>query len=100
MPFAQLARIACYSGTGAVIIGNGYSSYGVEPLDLNNGIGNGGTSYSFTAQTAKVGVDMETGQIQVTGFHHCLRLRPLVEPANGGRANRGWGDSGTWADDL
>ncbi len=68
MPFGRLARIACYSGTGAVILGTGYSSYGVEPLDLDSGIGNGGTSYSFTAQTAKVGVDVETGKITVSDF--------------------------------
>lgn len=68
MPFSRLARIACYSGSGAVIIGNGYSGYGLEPLDFNTGIGNGGTSYSFTAQLAKVGVDMETGQVKVTDF--------------------------------
>jgi len=47
MPFSRLARIACYSGSGAVIIGKGYSGYGLEPLDFNTGIGNGGTSYSF-----------------------------------------------------
>ncbi len=66
MSFDKLARIACYSGTGAVIFGTGYSSYGLEPLDLTTGIGNGGTSYSFTAQTARVGVDAETGKIIVT----------------------------------
>ncbi len=68
MPFGRLARIACYSGTGAVILGTGYSSYGVGPLDLDSGIGNGATSYSFTAQTAKVGVDVETGEIIVSDF--------------------------------
>ncbi len=68
MPFSKLARIASYSGTGAVILGRGYSSYGIDPLDLTNGIGNGGTSYSFTAQSAKVGVDMDTAKIGVTDF--------------------------------
>jgi 4-hydroxybenzoyl-CoA reductase subunit alpha len=80
MPFAQLARVACYSGTGAVIIGNGYSSYGVGPLDLTNGIGNGGTSYSFTAHSAKVGVDMETGQIRVTDFTIASDCGRLLNP--------------------
>lgn len=82
MPFERLVRIACYSGTGAVILGTGYSSYGIEPLDLQKGIGNGGTSYSFTAQTVKVGVDMGTGKIKVKDFviaSDCGRLlNPLV----------------------
>jgi 4-hydroxybenzoyl-CoA reductase subunit alpha len=80
MPFGKLARIACYSGTGAVILGTGYSSYGVEPLDLNSGIGNGGTSYSFTAQTAKVGVDMETGEVFVTDFVIASDCGRLLSP--------------------
>ena len=80
MPFSRLARIACYSGTGAVILGTGYSSYGVEPLDLTSGIGNGGTSYSFTAQTAKVGVDSETGKIIVTDFTIASDCGRLLNP--------------------
>jgi len=80
MPFDKLARIACYSGTGAVILGTGYSSYGLEPLDLTNGIGNGGTSYSFTAQSARVGVDMETGKITVTDFTIASDCGRLLSP--------------------
>jgi 4-hydroxybenzoyl-CoA reductase alpha subunit len=80
MPFSRLARIACYSGTGAVILGTGYSSYGVEPLDLNTGIGNGGTSYSFTAQSARVGVDTETGKITVTDFTIASDCGRLLSP--------------------
>jgi len=80
MPFDRLARIACYSGTGAVILGTGYSSYGIEPLDLTNGIGNGGTSYSFTAQSAKVGVDVETGKITVTDFTIASDCGRLLSP--------------------
>ena len=68
MPFDRLAKIACYSGTGAVILGTGYSSYGSEPLDFQTGRGGNGVNYSFTAHTARVGVDMETGQITVTDF--------------------------------
>jgi 4-hydroxybenzoyl-CoA reductase alpha subunit len=80
MPFGRLARIACYSGTGAVILGTGYSSYGVGPLDLERGIGNGGTSYSFTAQTARVGVDTETGKIIVTDFVIASDCGRLLSP--------------------
>lgn len=80
MSFRQLARIACYSGTGAVILGTGYSSYGIGPLDLNKGIGNGGTSYSFTAQTARVGVDMETGKIATTDFTIASDCGYLLSP--------------------
>ena len=80
MPFNRLARIACYSGTGAVILGSGYSSYGLEPLDLTTGIGNGGTSYSFTAQSARVVVDMETGKITVTDFTIASDCGRLLSP--------------------
>jgi CO/xanthine dehydrogenase Mo-binding subunit len=80
MPFGKLARIACYSGTGAVIMGTGYSSYGIEPLDLTNGIGNGGCSYSFTAHTARVGVDMETGKITTTDFTIASDCGRLLSP--------------------
>jgi CO/xanthine dehydrogenase Mo-binding subunit len=80
MPFIKLARIACYSGTGAVIMGTGYSSYGLEILDLANGIGNGGTSYSFTAHTARVGVDMETGQVTTTDFTLASDCGRLLSP--------------------
>jgi 4-hydroxybenzoyl-CoA reductase alpha subunit len=80
MPFIQLARIACYSGTGAVIMGTGYSSYGIEHLDLAHGIGNGGTSYSFTAHTARVGVDTETGKITVKDFTIASDCGRLLSP--------------------
>ena len=80
MPFSKLARIACYSGTGAVILGTGYSSYGIEPLDLTTGIGNGGTSYSFTSQSARVGIDMETGKITITDFVIASDCGRLLSP--------------------
>jgi 4-hydroxybenzoyl-CoA reductase alpha subunit len=80
MPFSKLARIACYSGTGAVILGTGYSSYGLEPLDLTAGIGNGGTSYSFTSQSARVGIDMETGKITITDFVIASDCGRLLSP--------------------
>jgi 4-hydroxybenzoyl-CoA reductase subunit alpha len=80
MPFIKLARTACYSGTGAVILGTGYSDYGIEHLDLTSGTGNGATSYSFTAHTARVGVDMETGQITVTDFTLASDCGRLLSP--------------------
>jgi 4-hydroxybenzoyl-CoA reductase subunit alpha len=61
MPFRKLAQIACYSGSGAVILGTGFSQYGIEVLDFDKGLGNCGTSYSFTSQLTAVDVDMETG---------------------------------------
>jgi 4-hydroxybenzoyl-CoA reductase subunit alpha len=80
MSFDRLARIASYSGTGAVILGTGYSSYGLEPLDLNTGTGNGGTSYSFTAHSARVGVDLETGEITVPDFTIASDCGRLLSP--------------------
>ncbi len=98
MPFTKLARIASYEGPGAVIIGRGYSVYGIEPLDFNTGTGNGGVSYSFTAQTVGLGVDMETGKIDVNDFtiaHDCGRpLDPItVEAQNEGGAIQGMGQA-------
>ena len=94
MSFDKLAKIASYEGCGAVILGRGYSSYGIEELDFTTGTGNGGTSYSFTAQTARVGVDMETGKIDVTDFviaHDAgIPLHPVsVEAQNEGGAIQG-----------
>lgn len=98
MPFERLAKIASYEGSGAVILGKGYSGYGLEPLDFNTGRGNAGTSFSFTAQTTRVGVDMETGHVTVTDFaiaHDCGRpLHPVsVESQNEGGAVQGMGQA-------
>ena len=94
MSFEKLAKIASYEGSGAVILGTGYSSYGTEELDFDTGTGNGGTSYSFTAQTVRLGVDMETGKIDVTDFfiaHDAgVPLHPVsVESQNEGGAVQG-----------
>lgn len=80
MPFIQLARSACYSGTGAVIMGTGYSSYGIAHLDLAHGTGNGAVNYSFTAHTARVGVDMETGKLTVKDFTIASDCGRLLSP--------------------
>jgi 4-hydroxybenzoyl-CoA reductase alpha subunit len=98
MSFEKLAKIASYEGSGAVILGRGYSGYGIEPLDFMTGRGNGGTGYSFTAQTVGLGVDMETGKIDVTDFtiaHDCGRpLHPIsVESQNEGGAVQGLGQA-------
>ncbi len=98
MSFEKLVKIACYEGSGAVILGRGYSGYGIEPLDFNTGTGNGGTSYSFTAQTVRLGVDLETGKVDVTDFfiaHDCGRpLHPIsVESQNEGGAVQGLGQA-------
>lgn len=98
MSFAHLTRIACYSGSGMVIIGRGFSSYGIEPGDFYGGVGNSGIAYSFTAQSTKVKVDMETGKVECTDFtiaHDCGRpLNPMiVEGQNEGGAIQGLGQS-------
>jgi 4-hydroxybenzoyl-CoA reductase alpha subunit len=98
MAFDKLAKIASYEGSGAVILGRAYSGYGIEPLDFMTGRGNGGTSYSFTAQTVRAGVDMETGKVDITDFfiaHDCGRpLHPIsVEGQNEGGAVQGLGQA-------
>jgi CO/xanthine dehydrogenase Mo-binding subunit len=94
MSFEKLAKIACYEGSGAVILGRGHSQYGLEAIDFNSGTGNGGTSYSFTAQTVRLGVDVETGKVDVTNFtiaHDAgVPLHPVsVETQNEGGAVQG-----------
>ena len=67
MSFSRLVRAVCYSGSGEVIIGKGYSSFSDKsPLNFDTGEGNPGTSYSFIAQAAEVEVDTETGQTRCT----------------------------------
>jgi len=98
MSFEKLAKIACYEGSGAVILGRGHSDYGLDPLDFVTGTGNGGTSYSFTSMAARLGVDTETGKINVTNFtiaHDAgIPLHPVsVESQNEGGAVQGLGQS-------
>ena len=98
MPFDQLAKIACYSGSGAVILGRGYSDYGIDVLDFEKGIGNCGTSYSFTSQLTEVDVDLETGFLKCTDMliaHDCgIPLNPInVEAQNQGAAMQGMGQA-------
>ncbi len=98
IPFRKLAQIACYSGAGAVIIGKGFSQYGLEPYDFDKGMGNAGTAYSFTSQLTKVEVDKETGFTRCTDIiiaHDCGKpLNPaLVESQNQGAAVQGLGQA-------
>ncbi len=98
MPFSKLAKIACYEGSGSVVIGRGFSGYGIDELDFDKGTGNGGMSYSFTAQTVKLGVDMETGKVDVSDFtiaHDCGRpLHPVTcESQNQGGAVQALGQA-------
>ena len=98
IPFRKLAQIACYSGSGAVIVGKGYSDYGIETLDFDKGVGNAGTSYSFTSQLSEVDMDMETGFVTCTEMiiaHDCGKpLNPInVEAQNQGAAIQGLGQT-------
>jgi 4-hydroxybenzoyl-CoA reductase subunit alpha len=98
LPFRKLAQIACYSGSGSVIIGRGYSQYGIEVLDFDKGIGNCGTSYSFTSHLTEVDVDKETGFVACTNMviaHDCGKpLNPInVEAQNQGAAIQGMGQA-------
>ncbi|MDY7035438.1 MAG: xanthine dehydrogenase family protein molybdopterin-binding subunit, partial [Thermodesulfobacteriota bacterium] len=98
MSFRKLAQIACYSGTGAVIVGRGYSHLGLEPYDFETGIGIPGTSFSFTSHLAEVDVDLETGFVKCTDMviaHDCGRpINPInVEAQNQGGAMQGMGQA-------
>ncbi len=82
LPFRKMTQAACYSKAGMVIIGRGYSQYGIDVLDFDRGYGNCGTSYSFTSQLSEVDVDLETGKTKATNFliaHDCGRpINPLT----------------------
>jgi 4-hydroxybenzoyl-CoA reductase subunit alpha len=98
MPFRKLAQIACYSGSGAVIVGKGYSQYGVGLYDFDKGLGDSGTSYSFTSHLTEVDVDMETGFVKCSDMviaHDCGKpLNPInVEAQNQGGAIQGMGQA-------
>jgi CO/xanthine dehydrogenase Mo-binding subunit len=98
LPFRKMAQIACYSGSGRVLVGRGHSEYGIEPLDFEKGIGNAGTSYSFTSQLTRVEVDAETGFVKCTDMiiaHDCGKpLNPaIVESQNQGAAVQGLGQA-------
>lgn len=98
MPFENLAKVASYSGSGAVILGKGYSQYGIDVLDFDRGAGNAGTAYSFTSQLSRVRVDTETGFVKCTDMiiaHDCGKpLNPInVEAQNQGAAVQGLGQT-------
>ena len=98
MSFENLAKSASYSGSGAVILGKGYSQYGIDPLDFDRGEGNAGTAYSFTSQISEVDVDLETGFVKCTDMiiaHDCGKpLNPInVEAQNQGAAVQGLGQT-------
>jgi 4-hydroxybenzoyl-CoA reductase alpha subunit len=98
MSFEQLAKVASYSGSGAVILGRGYSEYGIDVLDFDRGAGNTGTAYSFTSQLSSVDVDLETGFVNCSDMviaHDCgTPLNPInVESQNQGAAVQGLGQA-------
>lgn len=98
MTFSSLVRIASYSGTGTVILGRGSFTNEAESPDFDKGIGNNAVSYSFTAQSAEVEVDMETGRIRCTNSviaHDAGRvLNPMiVEGQIEGAAMQGLGQA-------
>ena len=77
-----------------MIVGKGYSEYGIDILDFDRGTGNSGTAYSFTSQLSEVDVDRETGFVKCKKMviaHDCGRpLNPInVEAQNQGAAVQG-----------
>ena len=100
MPFRKLAQMACYSESGRVIVGSGYSENDLGEHDFERGSGNSDVSYSFSAQLTQVEVDLETGIVRATDFliaHDCGRpLHPVnVESQIEGAAVQGLGQTCT-----
>ncbi|MBK8121475.1 MAG: molybdopterin-dependent oxidoreductase, partial [Sulfuritalea sp.] len=58
MPFRKLAQAACYSESGRVILGRGYSQTEAEDYNFEEGSGNSDVNYSFVAQLTEVEVSI------------------------------------------
>ena len=80
MPFRKLAQMACYSESGRVIVGSGFSENDLGEHDFERGSGNSDLSYSFSAQLTQVEVDLDTGIVKATDF--------LIAHDSGGRCTR------------
>ena len=98
MPFRKLAQMACYSESGRVIVGSGFSENDLGEHDFERGSGNSDVSYSFSAQLTQVEVDLDTGIVKATDFliaHDCGRpLHPVnVESQIEGAAVQGLGQA-------
>lgn len=98
IPFVKLVQTACYTGSGAVIIGKGHSEQIVAPMDFENGYGDAGSSWGFNAQLADVDVDMETGFVRFKNTviaHDCgMPINPTtVEGQSEGANAQGLGQA-------
>ena len=98
MPFRKLVQAACYSESGRVIMGRGYSQTEAEDYNFEEGSGNSDVNYSFVAQLTEVEVDMETGIVKATDFDLAFDAgRPLhlvnVESQIEGAAVQGLGQA-------
>jgi len=82
MPWRRFIRTACYGTEAMELLGRGYYATNLEPVDLRHGYGQHCHVYSFAADTAKVEVNTETGEVKVIDFvaaHDCGRpLNPLA----------------------
>jgi len=98
MPFRKLAQAACYSESGRVILGRGYSQTEAEDYNFEEGSGNSDVNYSFVAQLTEVEVDLETGIVKATDMDLAFDAgRPLhlvnVESQIEGAAVQGLGQA-------
>lgn len=99
IPFYKAAKLACYSGSGAVILGRGHSKHGShEDMDMKTGTGTPGANFSCTSQVTHLKVDLETGVVRFLGStvaHDCgVPLNPMiVEQQNEGAAVQGFGQA-------
>ena len=82
MPFRKLAQAACYSESGRVIMGRGYSQAEAEDYNFEEGSGNSDVNYSFVAQLTEVEVDLETGIVKATDFHLAFDAGRPLHPVN------------------
>ena len=82
MPFRKLAQAACYSESGCVILGRGYSQTEAEDYNFEEGSGNSDVNYSFVAQLSEVEVDLETGIVKATDFDLAFDAGRPLHPVN------------------
>lgn len=82
IPFRKLCHMAYQSGSGQVIIGEGYFGQNIALPNWETGEGDVANTYTFGTQVAEVEVDRETGQVKlkrmVVGHDLGKMFNPLI----------------------
>lgn len=77
---AEVAKENIYVREGSEIISKGVDKKNIDFVDLETGIGNVSTAYTFAAQIAEVKVDPETGQVEIINFVTANDIGKAINP--------------------